>query len=334
MNDKLISIIMPIYNCEKYLMDSISSVLEQSYRNIELLLIDNGSTDKSKEIISKICDERIKVLELNIANVSRARNVGIENANGEYILFVDADDSLELDAIEILVDAADKMRCDTIIFDYNKCKGKKKELQQLPYSNKIFDKKFIKDVIIADLISTKVWGSVWRLFVKRTIILEKNIKFKENIKIAEDLLFNIELFNKLDKVYVLNRALYNYNVNVNSSLNRYKKDNFYINSNFHNELKSLLMKEKIYNKYLDDYKKNRIVMYTSSISNAVRNKNIKDVYLEVRSISKQFREDELNYKDISKKFSINFTLFLLQYKLYILLILLYKVKEMIRLRKI
>lgn len=333
MNDKLISVIMPIYNCAEYLTESINSILKQSYTNIELLLINNGSTDNSIKIIKQIEDTRIRLFELSVANVSTARNCGIENAKGEYILFIDADDSLEINAIEMLVNVIDKEKCDTVIFEYNKCIGKNKELEQLPYKNEIFDKKFIRDVIISDFISTKVWGSVWRVFIKRDIILDKEVKFKENIKIAEDLLFNIELFNKLDNVYVLKKALYNYNVNINSSLNRYKKDNLDVNLNFHNELKKILMKEKIYNKYLEDYKKNRIVMYTSSISNAVRNKKIKEVYYEVKLISKQFRDDNLNYNNISKKNSIKFTLFLLEHKQYILLMLLYKIKEIIRLRK-
>lgn len=333
MEKELISIIMPVYNNENTVSETIESVLSQEYKNLELIIVDNGSTDKSKEIIKMKSDKRIKLYELDEPNVSNARNFGISKSTGQYIMFIDADDTLELNALYILINIFKKYNPNAIIFDYYKCLKNTKEKQQLPYSSEIKNKNFIMNRIIPDLISTKVWGSVWRLIVNKSILDNNNLKFNENVKVAEDLLFNIELFCCLDNVYILNECLYNYNVNYNSTLNKYKSNNLIINDFFQKELKAILQKMHIYEANIQYYKLNRIVMYTSSISNAVRNKKIIDMYKEIKTIAKIFEEDNLDYNQTKAKCLIRVTLKMLQYKNIIVLMLLYKIKEIFRLKK-
>ena len=100
----LISVVIPVYNTEKYLKECIDSVINQSYNNLEIILVDDGSTDNSLEICNKYADmdKRIKVIHKNNGGLSDARNVGIENANGKYITFVDSDDFIENDMYELL----------------------------------------------------------------------------------------------------------------------------------------------------------------------------------------------------------------------------------------
>lgn len=329
----LISIVMPVYNNEVSIDETIKSIINQEYKNFELIIVDNGSKDKSKEIIKSNSDNRIKLYELAEPNVSEARNFGISQASGQYIMFIDADDTLEANALNILINILKNNAPDAIIFNYYKCLKDTKEIQLMPYDEGIKNKEFIDEIIIPDFISAKIWGSVWRLIIDKSIINNNQLRFNKKVKIAEDLLFNIELFACLNNVYILKEALYNYNVNYNSTLNRYKPNNIAISDNFHKELRTVLKKMNIYDSNIEFYKKNRIIMYTSSISNAVRNKKIINIYNEIDSITKIFKEDELDYNIVDTNFLIKLTLKMLQYKNIIVLMLLYKIKEIVRLRK-
>ena len=102
MKEKLVTIVIPVYNSEKYLDDCIESVVNQSYKNIEILLINDGSTDNSKKICEKwsIIDKRIKIYNKKNSGAAESRNVGIEHSKGDYITFIDSDDYIETDLIE------------------------------------------------------------------------------------------------------------------------------------------------------------------------------------------------------------------------------------------
>ena len=125
MMNKLVSIIIPVYNVEKYLAECIESVLKQTYQNIEILLIDDGSPDNS----GKICDEyeekdsRVRVIHKENGGVSSARNVGLEQANGEYITFIDSDDFVSESYIEELYIALENGNSDLAFCKYNHYNG-------------------------------------------------------------------------------------------------------------------------------------------------------------------------------------------------------------------
>lgn len=116
-NSGLVSIIIPVYNCEKYLDKCLSSVIAQSYQKLEIIVINDGSNDNSGKMIQEYADNYANILPINQANsgVSAARNNGIEKASGEYLLFVDGDDYLETEYIKKLVEAAQRNASDLVI---------------------------------------------------------------------------------------------------------------------------------------------------------------------------------------------------------------------------
>ena len=118
--ETLVSVIVPVYNTEKYLEYCINSILKQTHRNIEIILVDDGSTDKSLSICNqyKKIDERINVISKQNTGVSDSRNIGVNNAKGEYILFVDSDDLLVPHTLPSLIISAMDSRTDILIADY------------------------------------------------------------------------------------------------------------------------------------------------------------------------------------------------------------------------
>ena len=129
MTTKKISIIVPVYNCEKYLIKCINSILDQSYANLELLLYDDGSVDNSNSICKEFekLDKRVKVFNQNNSGASVARNIGIENSTGEYLMFVDADDYIEDSMLKVLIEKAEVEKADFVMcgmtVDYYNSKG-------------------------------------------------------------------------------------------------------------------------------------------------------------------------------------------------------------------
>ena len=115
-----ISVVVPVYNVEKYLRKCIDSIINQTYKNLEIILVDDGSPDKCGEICDEYAkkDNRVKVIHKKNAGVSSARNDGIDNATGEYIIFVDSDDWLEDNAIEIMVDKLNEYDYDCVFCNF------------------------------------------------------------------------------------------------------------------------------------------------------------------------------------------------------------------------
>lgn len=133
MESILVSIIVPIYNVELYVERCINSIINQTYRNIEIILVNDGSTDKSLEIIKQFekNDKRIQILNKENGGQASARNLGIEISNGDYLIFVDSDDYLDLNSIRECVKAVNRFNSDLIIFDYYSLTQNKKKLVEV-----------------------------------------------------------------------------------------------------------------------------------------------------------------------------------------------------------
>ena len=133
MNKIDISIIVPIYNAEKYLKKCLDSLVNQTKKELEFILINDGSTDKSEEIVKTYKDERIKYFKNKNQGIGKTRNFGIEKATGKYIMFLDSDDYFSSDACEILYKEAEKEKADLIVFDYYRVeKGQKQRIKVYP----------------------------------------------------------------------------------------------------------------------------------------------------------------------------------------------------------
>ena len=272
----LVSIIIPFYNAEKYIDKCMNSILQQEYKNIEIIFVNDGSIDNSLNKLKEYKDNRIKIYSQNKKGVSAARNLGMEKANGKYIAFMDIDDELDSLYIKKFIESAEAEKVDVVICNYNEIysDGSKKEIL-LPWKNIKIDKKTIEERLIPQMISENenemsIRGLVWRTFIKKKTIDDNKLRFIEGIQIAEDLLFVIQLYNRVNEIYVLRDCLYNYYKNSESTLNKYLDNMIETNIIFHNYFVDVLKKENLYNNNKKRYLKNKLQKYTIEISNAIR----------------------------------------------------------------
>ncbi len=211
MIEDIISVIIPVYNAEKYLKQSIESVLSQTYHNLEILLINDGSQDNSREICEfyKKKDSRIKVYHKQNGGASSARNIGLKFCKGKYIVFVDADDYVKKDYLEYLYHNLKKYKvdisiCNICLFDENKKYEKGCRLNSR-YMNCNDELNYCKNKFL--------YGPYGKLFVRELI---ENIYFDTRIFIGEDSLFVAEAIKRSNALYYDSRVLYMYRRNPTS----------------------------------------------------------------------------------------------------------------------
>lgn len=218
---ELISVIVPMYNSEKYIEHCIESIEKQTYTNIEILIIDDGSKDNSAQIAEQIAQKykNIKVIHKKNGGVSSARNLGIEMSNGKYITFVDSDDWIEKEAIEGLYNDLKNNNADIVRGNYYieyKNRGCIKSKEQ-PLKNITIEKNSNeRNVLELDIINGKVLAYVWLLLIKKEVIVDNKIEFKENIGYMEDTIFYIELLNTDSTIFISDRIIYHYYENLES----------------------------------------------------------------------------------------------------------------------
>lgn len=284
-----ISIIIPIYNSEKYLRSAVESVTQQSYKDIEIILINDGSTDKSLNICqeySKI-DSRIILINKKNEGVSATRNRGIEVATGEFIMFLDADDWIEKEACEILLNKiinsnADIVFCNHIMeFEHNNKKV------SMNISDQIINNKDIKEKIILPLIEEEdmksehlraAFRGPWGKLFKKSIIDDNNIRFKEDLIIGEDFMFNLEYLKYSNNVIVDERYLYHYRLNNGSALNKYRGDFWIIYKKILINLENYLeesLGDMDYSKRLNKLKLKYLLICIKNEANPLNKKSLK-----------------------------------------------------------
>lgn len=204
----MVCIIVPIYNSERYLHRCIDSLLLQSFEDIEIILVDDGSRDNSGTICDDYAlkDKRIKVIHQPNQGVSVARQTGLDNAKGKYVIHVDADDWIEPTAIELLYSKAKNDNADMVISDYWI-----ESDNQEPFLVKQNFEETTSYQILLRLIKQELFGSCWNKLVKKEVIDHYHVKFHPtNITFCEDLLFNCKLLSHDIKVSHLNKAIYHY----------------------------------------------------------------------------------------------------------------------------
>ena len=207
---KKISIIVPVYNVEKYIGGCIESILSQSYSNWELLLLDDESSDKSVEICKKYAekDERIKVFQKKHLGVSAIRNLGIELAKGQYITFIDSDDQIEIDFLQKAIDICMKKHVEIYMAG---CRGieEEREVAIGVIGNNIYSnsRNFTEEQLI-ELLEQNYTATCWsKLFLKEKI---GETRFEKNCVFGEDLMFVHELLKKNVTVFADTYIGYNY----------------------------------------------------------------------------------------------------------------------------
>lgn len=219
MIEGLISIIVPTYNVEKYLSKCIESLIYQTYKNIEIIIIDDGSNDQSGKISDEYAriDHRIKVIHQPNRGVSVARQRGLDEAKGDYIIHVDPDDWVEKDALQTMHDHIKNNDADILFCDfYEDIKNKSKYIKQQPKNYQ--PETLIKQILHYDGFYPLMWNSL----IRHQFILEHDIKFfPSDICIGEDTLFICKLLKKSPKVSFCHQAFYHYNKNNSSSITRH-----------------------------------------------------------------------------------------------------------------
>ena len=223
----IVSIIVPVYNAALYLGQCVDSVLSQTYSGVEVLLINDGSTDGSRELCNTLAssDRRVRVVHQANGGVSSARNRGIELASGDYIMFVDADDWLALDAVETLLDVTRGISSLTL-FDYSITAADGTGLSRAHNFGSlsgVIDASAIQKRCL-DVGDSQILSSSCTLFVEKRALLDSGVRFNRQIKMMEDLLFLYELLQNVDKVLVIDKDLYRWRQSPTSSSHGYIPD--------------------------------------------------------------------------------------------------------------
>lgn len=214
---KKVSIIIPIYNAERYLERCIESVISQSYKNIEIILVNDGSVDSSNEICEyyKYKDRRIILLNQKNQGVSVARNNALAICSGEFITFVDADDYVDKNAIMHYLNVQAKKDADLVICNFNRVSENSKIKNDKYEGELILNKKDALKMLFSD---KYFQGFVWNKFFKKEILNSYNIKFNEKIILGEDLLF-VSKYIIHSRIVIYNKeSIYNYFLNQQSAV--------------------------------------------------------------------------------------------------------------------
>lgn len=207
-----VSIIVPVYNSEIYLEKCINSIINQTYKNLEILLINDGSKDNSLQILYEYAkkDLRIRVIDRQNNGVSATRNLGIEKSTGEYICFIDADDWIECNMIEKLYNTIKQKDVDAVRCNYYTHLGAKRIIgKSVNMKDKICHSDELKNDILNEFIIGNINSFVWLLIVKSDILKNK-IKFVTKVHMMEDTIFYVELLYNIKTLYFLNEPLYHY----------------------------------------------------------------------------------------------------------------------------
>lgn len=212
-NSPTVSVIVPVYKAEQYLHRCVDSLLAQTFRDFEVLLVDDGSPDRSGELCDEYAqkDSRVRVFHKENGGVSSARQCGIDNARGEYTIHADPDDWVEPTMLEELYRMAKETDADMVICDYYvEFTGKTTYRKQNPSS-------LDHTIVLRDLFQ-QLHGSCWNKLVRRACYNQHDVKFPVGINYCEDLIFNVRLIKHGIKITYLSQAFYHYDqiINVNS----------------------------------------------------------------------------------------------------------------------
>ena len=223
--NQLISVIVPVYNVEKYLNRCIDSILNQTFKQIEIILVDDGSTDNSPIICDEYCDryENIKVIHKENNRVSAARNDGIKIASGKYIALVDSDDWIEPNMLEEMYNKAEEFHTDMTMCDLKKVGVESEYTVSQPIREGYYDRNMIETelfpcLIMFENIEFPPTISNWTCLFRREFLIENDLFYDEDVHYCEDSIFGSKaMYNANGFYYMKNKYFYNYFYNPNST---------------------------------------------------------------------------------------------------------------------
>lgn len=228
----LISIIIPVYNVEKYLKQCLDSVLEQTYTDFEVIMVDDGSTDSSYDICLDYCEKdiRFNALQKENGGASSARNVGIQNAKGDYIFFLDSDDWLEPTALEEMISTAKDQNADLVFCEAQAVDDEEHVLTNNWYSYKHPYETASSYSIMSRMMEQKEFHvAIWMLLLDRSIFTDNDLFFKEGI-IYEDMIISYQFYCLAHRAAHVRQKLYNRRYRPNSVMTSKKTEKNYISA--------------------------------------------------------------------------------------------------------
>ncbi|NMF04829.1 glycosyltransferase family 2 protein [Clostridium beijerinckii] len=315
--EELVSIVIPVYNVEKYIDQCLDCITNQTYKNIQIIVINDGSTDSTKEKLKswEKNDNRITVINKKNEGVSIARNCGIDSAYGKYIFFFDGDDTVELKCLEKVVSKAEENEFDTILYGYASLRKNKILNHKLPYNKNeyLLNRDIIEKVVPHSIgISYKQleeWlqgkrgiregkelNGPWRMCYSTQIIKENNIKYNENLKVGEDTIFTNEYLSYSNKVAILDECFYYLHNHEESTISRYLEnvDNMINNKkillNAKKHLSNLI--EKRTGIDISEYWGGEVILSTVQIAWLLTNKVNNESWYQRYKIFKEFANDK------------------------------------------
>lgn len=228
-----VSVIIPVYNAEKYITSCIESLIGQTLHECEFIFINDGSRDDSQLIIERFkeMDDRVKLISQENQGVSAARNRGLEVAIGEYIGFVDADDYIEKDMFQILYSVGKEEDCDIVTSDFESEKEGSKFVTRYPFqSDQTLGKGYINEKIIPYLLQHDNLNSVCNKIYKRNLIQQNQIMFPNNVSLGEDGTFNMFSFSHASSTKYIHYVGYHYREVLGSATRNMIKNDYFARS--------------------------------------------------------------------------------------------------------
>ena len=230
---ELVSIIVPVYNVEKYINECVDSLIKQTYKNIEIVLVNDGSKDKSGAICDNYAasDARIKVIHKQNEGLGFARNTGLKVAQGKFVTFIDSDDKADADLVEKLVNGIYEVNGDTCIGGFKRISENGMVSFEESYDKAVFEGKNVYNKLFARMLGSApdkhdaIRMSVWNVMYSMDIIRKHSIEFpSERVFISEDIIWDSEYYKYAKRAIVIDSTAYNYRITPGSLTQKYKPD--------------------------------------------------------------------------------------------------------------
>ena len=290
-----VSVIVPIYKAELYIRRCIDSILLQTYKDFELILVDDGSPDKSGEICEEyaIKDNRVRVFHKINGGVSSARNLALDNAIGDFIMFVDSDDWIASDCLELCIKEIHDKELDALQFGYVMVWDNRKSYIIKNGTSILSGEDYIRN----NIYNVSVWGGIYKI----DIVKNNNLRFNEYIKYAEDQLFILSFLKNAERIMYKEVVLYYYYQNPESAVHNYQSNDILLSCE---ELIKFSKDWPITKKHVDN-------MIVGFVINIIQNNDIPYRFIEA-IYKKQNVQMNPSLKGISRVFyylsKLNFTI--------------------------
>lgn len=307
-----VSIIVPIYNMGMYLEKCIQSLVSQTLKDIEIILVNDGSSDNSLEICNKykMIDSRIIIIDKLNEGVSIARNVGMEMARSEYITFVDPDDWVEDNMYENMYYAMKNQKVDICLCNYFIEKKERVDECTLLFKEGKHPKEEIEKLIL-DIVGppkvgdSSIMGCVWRGMYLKSKIQDNKLIFPVGIRPMQDLLFIIEYLSKCEELYVINKCYYHYYIHTDSAVTGYKSNIWDNNKAVQTIMETILKQASLWNRAKNRMGNRWVYSINWCIANECLKENNKSKEEKIRVIDllleDEYTKEYLKYVTLSRK---------------------------------